>query len=250
MGSFLRRGGGSLSLSIVNFITSGGSNNTTIVNLLNPEQFFQFLEDWIDPIVANAAPTSSLATSSGTWFTNNAAGTFPVISGAAQGVLQVRSDGLNLSQRLVLGKGTSLANFIKTVSMIRTPTMQMRFAPRIVNGPITRVGWFSNAADAGDPTAGIYLRYTGAGAYSIVVRNANVETVLPAGINAADQVNHSWKFAFAAGIVTCFLDGLQIGTVGTNVPTVDLGPAVNGLQSNNVGDGIDLDYFANFQSRN
>ena len=48
--------------------------------------------------------------------------------------------------------------------------------------------------------------------------------------------------------VQCFLDGADIGTISTNVPTVDLFPSM-GMSGADANSGLDVDYVYLSQTR-
>ena len=125
----------------------------------------------------------------------------------------------------------------------RNPTMLVRWA-QFGTGVSTRsIGWADEAL-ASDSANGLFWRHTNGGVITAVAKNAGAETSLASSTSAADGVYHAARMIVTlyGAAVQCILDTADIGTISTNVPTVDLMPTC-GSSGNSVNDGLDVDYF-------
>lgn len=131
----------------------------------------------------------------------------------------------------------------------RNPTYWVRWA-QFGTGAATRsIGWADNVL-ASDSSSGLFWRHTNAGTITAVAKNAGVETSLASSTSAANGVYHAGRMIVVQqGLaVQCLLDGLDIGTISTNIPTADLFPSM-GTTSISTANGLDVDYIAMNQNR-
>ncbi len=140
--------------------------------------------------------------------------------------------------------------FPKTNSNVdRNPTYFVRWA-QFGGGASTRsIGWASEAL-ATASSSGLFWRHTNGGAITAVAKSGGTETALASGTNAANGVYHTARMVVAlkGAAVACYVDGAVIGTLSTNIPTVDLMPSM-GTSSVSNNDGLDVDYIAMNQDR-
>ena len=131
----------------------------------------------------------------------------------------------------------------------RNPTYWVRWAEAGGGAGTRSLGW-ANEALASDSSSGLFWRHTLSGVITAVAKNAGAETSLASSVNAATGVYHAGRMIVAgAGLaVQCLLDGQDIGTISTNIPTVDLFPSM-GFSGSNVNSGLDVDYMAMSQRR-
>jgi hypothetical protein len=131
----------------------------------------------------------------------------------------------------------------------RNPTYWVRWAQAGTGAATRSIGW-ADAALASDSGNGLFWRHTNAGVITAVAKSAGAETALASSVNAANGVYHAGRMVVALhGLaVQCLLDGADIGTISTNIPTVDLFPSM-GTSSTSVNDGLDVDYVALSQDR-
>ena len=86
------------------------------------------------------------------------------------------------------------------------------------------------------------------GGFEGVCRKNNAETTLAASADTSDGVFHAGKIIASTASAQFLLDGTSIGTITTNIPTVDLGPGL-GYSGATQSQGIEVDYFAMVQTR-
>jgi hypothetical protein len=131
----------------------------------------------------------------------------------------------------------------------RNPTYFVRWA-QFGTGAATRsIGWADEAL-ASQSANGLFWRHTNAGVIEAVARSAGVETTLSSSTNAANGVYHMARMVITLhGVaVQCLLDSTDIGTISSNIPTVDLMPTCGTSAASNTN-GLDVDYFAMNEDR-
>lgn len=89
-----------------------------------------------------------------------------------------------------------------------------------------RIGWMSSSNPAGEPSNGVYFRYTDAvnsGNFQLVARASDTETVINTGIAPTNSTTspQSIKVVIdpSGAQAEGFIDGASVGTITTNVPT-------------------------------
>lgn len=131
----------------------------------------------------------------------------------------------------------------------RNPTYWVRWA-QFGGGAATRsIGW-SDEPLSTNSANGLFWRHTNGGTITAVAKNGGAETSLASSTTAANGVYHAGRMVVAGrGLaVQCLLDGADIGTISTNIPTVNLFPTM-GTSSGSANDGLDVDYVALSQNR-
>ena len=125
----------------------------------------------------------------------------------------------------------------------RNPTMLVRWAQFGTGASTRSIGW-ANEALASDSSSGLFWRHTNAGVITAVAKNGGAESSIASSTNAANGVYHAARMIVTShGVaVQCILDGTDIGTLSTNIPTVDLMPTC-GTSAVSNNDGLDVDYF-------
>lgn len=131
----------------------------------------------------------------------------------------------------------------------RNPTYWVRWAQFGAGASTRSIGW-ANEALASASSSGLFWRHTNAGVITAVAKQAGAETSLASTTNAEDTIYHAGRMIVAnqGASVQCLLDGVVIGTITSNLPTVDLFPSA-GTSSVSATDGLDVDYFAMSQNR-
>ena len=136
-----------------------------------------------------------------------------------------------------------------TTQVNRNPTLYMRFAQTTVSGSggVTRIGW--GDINNNIAVAGLCFRYVRNSDIEGAASKASVTTTLSGGVTAADGVYHAGRIVVTGGGTSAefFLDGVSIGTITTNIPTVVLGPRIE--ETEIAPQQTDLDYLACSQQR-
>ncbi|MCC6460470.1 MAG: hypothetical protein IT260_08370 [Saprospiraceae bacterium] len=90
----------------------------------------------------------------------------------------------------------------------------------------TRIGWLNTAIPSGEPTHGVYFRYTdgvNAGNYQFVARSGGTETLINTGTapTTSSASPQSLKVVIdpSGAQVEGFIDGQSVGVITTNIPT-------------------------------
>ena len=131
----------------------------------------------------------------------------------------------------------------------RNPTFFVRWAQYGTGAATRSIGW-ADSALASDSANGLFWRHTNAGTIQAVAKSGGAETALTSSTNAAEGVWHRGRMVVAGhGLaVQCVLDDNDIGTISTNLPTVDLMPTC-GTSSISNAQGLDVDYFGMNEDR-
>ena len=192
---------------------------------------------WSFPSGAWGIPTASTGSGSVT--------TVATISGA----IGIRGNGTRRCSIYLVQTEATNSSPAKTSNTDRNPTYWVRWA-QFGTGAATRsIGWTDESLD-GTPPNGLFWRHTNAGTITAVARLAGAETTLASSTSAADTVYHAGRMTVTGkGLaVQCFVDGADIGSVSTNIPTVDLFPSA-GTSAISNAQGLDVDYMALSQNR-
>lgn len=131
----------------------------------------------------------------------------------------------------------------------RNPTYWVRWA-QFGGGASTRsIGW-ANEALASDSGSGLFWRHSAGGAITAVAKNAGASSTLVTSTSAANGVYHAGRMVITGRgtSVEIWLDGVDLGAITTNIPTVDLFPSM-GTSSVSANDGLDVDYVCLSQNR-
>lgn len=185
--------------------------------------------------------------SSGNFVINGGGATATLIN-SIRGTVQIVGDGLanypDYSQQS--GAGGALND----VNITQNPTFWCRWAQLGTVAGNRRIGAGSTFNGAAEPATGIYFRAAQAGAITGVCRKAGVETAIASGVLAANGVFHVCKFVVSqgGGLVTFFVDGVLLGSIATNVPTIDLTSRA-GDGADSAISGMEIDYMAMAQAR-
>jgi hypothetical protein len=127
---------------------------------------------------------------------------------------------------------------------------RVRFPVLSVGGTefVSLIG-FLDGVSAGDPTNGIFFRYThnvNSGRFQIINRSANTPTTLDSGITVVENTWYKLKIEITSNNeVTFFIDNVNVGSTSTNKPTVACKPSVKiEKQTTNTTTAriVDLDY--------
>jgi hypothetical protein len=188
---------------------------------------------------------------SGAWGQpTNATGSFVSVVAVAtiSGAIGVRGNGTVASSLSFSRDERSFTQ--KTNSNVnRNPTYWVRWA-QFGGGAATRsIGW-TDAALASAPGNALFWRHTASGTITAVARSGGAETTLASSTSAANGVYHAGRMVVAGAgtAVQCLLDGADIGTISTNIPTADLFPSM-GTSDPSTANGLDVDYVAMSQQR-
>ena len=125
----------------------------------------------------------------------------------------------------------------------RNPTLLVRWAQFGTGASTRSIGWASEAL-ASDSSNGLFWRHTNAGVITAVAKKAGAESSIASSTSAANGVYHAARMIVTlyGAAVQCILDGTDIGTLSTNIPTVDLMPTCGTSDVSNTN-GLDVDYF-------
>ena len=171
-----------------------------------------------------------------------------VIVATISGAVGIRGNG-------VIGGSLSYSRDEQTFSqktnsnVNRNPTYWVRWAETGGAAGTRSLGW-TDSALASDPANALFWRHTRGGTITAVAKNAGAETSLASSTTAATGVYHAGRMVVAGkGLaVQCLLDGADIGTISTNIPTVDLFPSM-GMSGADSSSGLDVDYVFLSQNR-
>lgn len=140
-------------------------------------------------------------------------------------------------------------SFSRIVAASRNPDFRVRFAQTGSAAGTRRVGLNANPNGAGDPNDGVYFRWTVGGTISLVSRASGVESTLSTGITAADLSHNKYRVVFnGTTSLTLYVDGSQVGTISSNIPSAGLVPWGEGGSTTNAN-GFAIDYFWIMQAR-
>ncbi len=134
-------------------------------------------------------------------------------------------------------------------NVTRNPTYWVRWAQTGGAAATRSIGW-TDAALASNSGNGLFWRHTTNGVITAVAKNGGAETSLASSTSAAEGVYHAGRMivALQGTAVQCLLDAADIGTITTNIPTVDLFPSM-GTSGADANTGLDVDYIAMNQNR-
>lgn len=129
----------------------------------------------------------------------------------------------------------------------QNPTLFVRWAQTGTGAATRAIGWADG--ELSSDCNGLYWMHTAAGAIRAVAKDHGSRTEITSSISAANGVFHSARMIVTGGnTVTCYVDGAAIGTLTTNIPTIDLAASF-GTSGTAAADGLEVDYMALQQSR-
>lgn len=125
----------------------------------------------------------------------------------------------------------------------RNPTFLVRWAQFGAGAATRSIGWADGALST-DSSNGLFWRHTNGGVITAVAKKNGSETSLASSTSAANGVYHAARMIVVGHgtAVQCILDTVDIGTLATNVPTVDLLPTCGTSEASNAN-GLNVDYF-------
>ena len=193
-----------------------------------------------------ALATNSLIWSmpNGSWASRWALGTSlgSTISGSiiVQGT-GTQSNGLTFSQDELSKSDKPMA------SPSMNPTLWCRWAQNGTGAATRSIGWADG--ELASDCNGLYWRHTNGGVITAVAKDHGSTTELASSTSAANGIFHAGRMVVTGGnTVTCYLDGVSIGTITTNIPTIDL-VASFGTSATSNTNGLEVDYMALSQTR-
>jgi hypothetical protein len=185
---------------------------------------------------------------SGDGFSINGGGPAATFINSLRGTVQLVGDGIGNFPDYSLQSAAGGAQ--NDINITQNPTYWCRWAQFGTIAGTRRIGAGSSFGGPAEPTNGIYFRAAQAGAITGVCRKAAVETAIASGVLAANGVFHTGKFVVSqgGGLVTFFVDGVLLGSIATNVPTIDLTSRA-GDGADSALSGMEIDYMAMAQAR-
>lgn len=208
----------------------------------------EFYEDF-EVVQSQAAGSDTVASSKYAW---RYMGADPAGAQGIGGIVRVdgHSAGLAFGQ-LGLVQGTAGTD-AKPFAGNRLPDLRVRWAQKGTAASERRLGlgnqWTTSSPVV--PTNGIYFRHAANGNIIAVCRSASVESTLDTLIAAADGTFHEGRINVeSASLARIFIDGVDKGTITSNIPTTAGLTAGGHGVSNGIGTGFDLDYIWVRQNR-
>ena len=196
------------------YVASGGAAG------FDPETTVQFYEDFLGQGTGGATGTTAFQFAYPWWA---GVGT-PTINATHTGG-RVDFGGTNPTYWV---SADGAATFFKPFVVAKNFTLKIT-AAQFGSGAGTRwFGLFGAAPAVADPSNGIFFRHGLNGTINAVCRSGGTETTLSTGITAATGTFHNFRAVVTGGgtNVQIFADGVSQGSITTNIPSVNLGPAV------------------------
>jgi hypothetical protein len=132
---------------------------------------------------------------------------------------------------------TTLAGIVDSAKL---PVLRVRQA-QFGTGASTRFIGLSSASLSAAPANGIYFRHAVTANYIAVCRAASTESVLDTGVAAANGVFHDLEIRIeSASLARVFVDGVEKGTITSNIPTALLGIGAGHTSVANSGQDVNL----------
>lgn len=129
----------------------------------------------------------------------------------------------------------------------QNPTLFVRWAQTGTGTATRAIGWADG--ELASDCNGMYWRHTTGGLITAVCKNAGSTTQLASVITAANGQFHRGRMVVTGGNqVDCYVDGVLIGSITTNIPTLPL-VASFGTSGTATDAGLEVDYMALQQDR-
>lgn len=227
------------------------SSNTTNWNILNrtsnPTKMVNFFVDFLTTdTYAQDSPEIGAYIGEYFWWLK---GTGKLVSDSLHSMLVESASATHKGLLLlrVFGAGSDVA---KHFSVGKQLNLTVRWAQNGIAAGIRYIGLADDSVRTTvPPTNGIYFRHTLNGNITAVCRAAGVETVVALATTAASGTYHTGKLVVReTGGVDVVLDDVWQNTITSNVPTVNLAPAV-WTDTIGAGTGLEVDYINIKQNR-
>ncbi len=123
----------------------------------------------------------------------------------------------------------------------QNPTLFVRWAQTGTGTATRAIGWADG--ELASDCNGLYWRHTTGGFITAVSKHAGATTEVISPIAAAANQFHRGRMVVTAAAVDCYLDGVLIGSILTNIPKIPL-VASFGTSGTATDAGLEVDYMA------